>query len=146
MFKKYIMPIQDKRKYLNELKDKCFQESKNYKKRYKRLKLKDDAIDVITSGMNASVIALTISGFVLPPLLIASASLSGFSFVIQQGQRTYNLKRKYIQHDITIKQYDALAREIISVLHRNHMSSVEYDEFIEQVNDKWALIDDSRII
>ncbi len=140
------MPIQDKRKYLNELKDKCFEESKIYKKRYRKLKLKDDAIDVITSGMNASVIALTISGFVLPPLLIASASLSGFSFVIQQGQRTYNLKRKYIQHDITIKQYDALAREIISVLHRNHMSGAEYDDFIEQVNDKWSLIDDSRII
>ena len=140
------MPVDDKRKYLNELKDKCFEESKAYKKRYKRLKRKDDAIDVITSGMNASVIALTISGFVIPPLLIVSASLSGFSFVIQQSQRQYNLKRKYIQHDITIKQYDALAREIISTLQRNHMSSAEYDDFIEQVNDKWALIDDSRII
>ena len=140
------MTIEDKRNYLNELKDKCFEESKAYKKRYSKLKWQDDFIDVITSGMNSGVIALTISGFVLPPLLIASASLSGVSFVIQQGQRTYNLKRKYIQHDITIKQYDALAREIISTLHRNHMSSAEYDDFIEQVNDKWALIDDSRII
>lgn len=140
------MTIEDKRKYLNELKDKCFEESKAYKKRYSKLKRRDDFIDVITSGMNSGVIALTISGFVLPPLLIVSASLSGVSFVIQQGQRTYNLKRKYIQHDITIKQYDALAREIISTLHRNHMSSAEYDDFIEQVNDKWALIDDSRII
>jgi hypothetical protein len=140
------MPIDDKRKYLNELKDKCFEESKAYKKRYKLLKKKDDAIDVFTSAMNSAVIALTISGFVLAPLLIVSASLSGVSFVIQQGQRTYNLKRKYIQHDITIKQYDALAREIISTLQRNHMSSAEYDDFIEQVNDKWALIDDSRII
>ena len=140
------MTIEDKRKYLNELKDKCFEESRSYKKRYSKLKWRDDAIDVITSGMNSAVIALTISGFVLPPLLIASASLSGTSFIIQQGQRTYNLKRKYIQHDITIKQYDALAREIISTLHRNHMTSAEYDDFIEQVNDKWALIDDSRII
>lgn len=140
------MTIEDKRKYLNELKDKCFEESRSYKKRYSKLKWRDDAIDVLTSGMNSAVIALTISGFVLPPLLIASASLSGTSFIIQQGQRTYNLKRKYIQHDITIKQYDALAREIISTLHRNHMTSAEYDDFIEQVNDKWALIDDSRII
>jgi len=140
------MTIEDKRKYLNELKDKCFEESRAYKKRYSKLKWRDDFIDVITSGMNSGVIALTISGFVLPPLLIASASLSGVSFVIQQGQRTYNLKRKYIQHDITIKQYDALAREISHTLYRNHMTSEEYDDFIEQVNDKMALIDDSRII
>ena len=55
-------------------------------------------------------------------------------------------KRKYVQHSITIAQYDALAREIIAVLHRNHMTSNEYDEFIDAMNDKMALIDDTRII
>ena len=140
------MPIQDKRKYLNKLKNICFEQSKKYKLRYRKLKFKDDMLDVATSCMTASVIAFTISGFVMPPLLIASASLTGVSFVIQQGQKTYQFKRKYIQHAITIAQYDALAREIIAVLHRNHMSSEDYDNFIEQMNDKMALIDDSRII
>ena len=140
------MTIEDKRKYLNNLKDICFNQSKKYKKRYRKLKFKDDMLDVSTSCMTASVIAFTISGFVLPPLLIASASLSGVSFVIQQGQKTYQFKRKYIQHSITITQYDALAREIIAVLHRNHMTSNEYEEFIDAMNDKMALIDDTRII
>ncbi|MCP3700188.1 MAG: hypothetical protein GY920_16810 [Aliivibrio sp.] len=140
------MTIQDKRKYLNNLKDICFNQSKKYKKRYRKLKFKDDMLDVATSTMTASVIAFTVSGFVVPPLLIASVSLTGLSFVIQQGQKTYNLKRKYVQHGITITQYDALAREIIAVLHRNHMTSIEYDEFIDSMNDKMALIDDTRII
>ena len=140
------MTIEDKRKYLNNLKDICFNQSKKYKKRYRKLKFKDDMLDVATSSMTASVIAFTISGFVIPPLLIVSCSLTGLSFVIQQGQRTYQFKRKYVQHSITITQYDALAREIISVLHRNHMTSNEYDEFIDAMNDKLALIDDTRII
>lgn len=140
------MTIEDKRKYLNNLKDICFNQSKKYKKRYRKLKFKDDMLDVATSSMTASVIAFTISGFVIPPLLIVSCSLTGLSFVIQQGQKTYQFKRKYIQHSITITQYDALAREIIAVLHRNHMTSNEYDEFIDAMNDKMALIDDTRII
>ena len=140
------MTIEDKRKYLNNLKDICFNQSKKYKKRYRKLKFKDDMLDVATSSMTASVIAFTISGFVIPPLLIVSCSLTGLSFVIQQGQKTYQFKRKYVQHSITITQYDALAREIISVLYRNHMTSNEYDEFIDAMNDKLALIDDTRII
>jgi len=140
------MTIEDKRKYLNNLKDICFNQSKKYKLRYRKLKHRSDMIDVATSSMTASVIALTISGFVIPPLLIVSCSLTGLSFVIQQGQKTYQFKRKYIQHSITITQYDALAREIISVLYRNHMTSNEYDEFIDAMNDKLALIDDTRII
>ena len=140
------MPIEDKRKYLNELKDKCFEESKAYKKRYSKLKQKDDFIDVATSGMNSAVIALTISGFVLAPLLIISASLSGVSLIIQQGQRTYNLKRKYITHDMTYKQYIDIVRKIEAILQKNHMTTEEYDQFIDQIHDRLALIDDARII
>lgn len=140
------MTIEQKRKLLHELKENCMKQSKVYYTRYKKLKRKDDAIDVLTSVMTATTIALTISGFAVPPLLIMSASMSGLSFVIIQGQKTYNLKRKYEHHAVSVSQYEALAREIVSVLHRNHMSSEEYDEFITVVNDKLALIDDSKLL
>ena len=35
---------------------------------------------------------------------------------------------------------------MVSVSHRNHMSSEEYDEFVAVVNDKLALIDDSKLL
>ncbi len=140
------MTIEEKRKLLHKLKEQCINQSKIYYTRYKRLKRKDDGIDVLTSVMTATTIALTISGFAVPPLLIASASLTGVSFVMAQAQKTYNLKKKYTHHAVCVSQYEALAREIVSVLHRNHMSSIEYDEFITVVNDKLALIDDSRLL
>ncbi len=126
------MTIEEKRKLLHQLKDNCMNQAKVYYARYKRLKKKDDAIDVLTSVMTATNIALTISGFAVPPLLIVSASMSGLSFVIIQGQKTYNLKRKYEHHAVSVSQYEALSREIVSVLHRIHMSSEEYDEFISR--------------
>ena len=109
------MTIEEKRKLLHQLKDNCMNQAKVYYARYKRLKKKDDAIDVLTSVMTATTIALTISGFAVPPLLIVSASMSGLSFVIIQGQKTYNLKRKYEHHAVSVSQYEALARETVTV-------------------------------
>jgi hypothetical protein len=45
-----------------------------------------------------------------------------------------------------VAQYDELAREITAVLHRNHMKSHDYQEYIEDVNSKLSMIDDSKLI
>lgn len=140
------MPIEDKRKYLNEIKEECIKHSIQYHKLYKKLKRNDDIIDVLTTSMNACVIALTISGISFSPLLFVSISLSGISYILTQAQKTYNLKRKYITHDMTYKQYNDLIRKIDAILQRNHMTSDEYDQFIDQIHDRIALIDDARIL
>ncbi len=140
------MPIEDKREYLNNIKKDCDKLSIIYRKRYKKLKWRDDVIDVFTSSLNAGVIALTISGITLPPLLIASICCSATSYIITQAQRTYNLKRRYITHDMTYKQYIDIVRKIDAILQKNHMTTEEYDHFIDQIHDRLALIDDARLV
>jgi hypothetical protein len=59
--------ITEKRKELKRLQKICVNESKDYKKRYKKLKWKTDAIEVAHTSLNMSAVALTLSGFGMPP-------------------------------------------------------------------------------
>lgn len=140
------MPIEEKKEYLEKVKNDCKAFSDIYKKRYKKIKRIDDIIDVITSLLNASSIALTISGITFTPLLLVSISCSALSYIVQQAQRTYNLKRRYITHDTTYKQYIDIVRKIDATIKKNHMTSEDYDSFIDQIHDRLALIDDSRLV
>jgi hypothetical protein len=84
--------VKEKRKLLRDIHNKCMTEHKAYKKRYKKLKWRDDLVDVAHTSLNMSAVALTISGFGVPPLLIASASCAGLGLVLAQAQKTYNSK------------------------------------------------------
>lgn len=140
------MPIEDKIKYLKELKEECKNNSNKYYKAYKRLKWKDDAIDVLTSLLNATSIALMISGLSFPPILIGAITCSGFAYIITQVQRSYNLKYRYTLHDITYKQYLDTIKKIDEVLYKNGLTAEQYDYFIQNMNEKCSLIDDARIL
>lgn len=138
--------INEKRKELKRLQKICVNESKHYKKRYKRLKWKSDAVEVAHTSLNMSAVALTLSGFGLPPLLIASASCAGLGLVIAQAQKSYRTSTRLTNFNVCVTQYDSVAREITAVLHRNHMSSKDYQDYIEDINAKLDLIDDSRLL
>lgn len=138
--------INEKRKELKRLQKICVNESRHYKKRYKRLKWKSDAVEVAHTSLNMSAVALTLSGFGLPPLLIASASCAGLGLVIAQAQKSYRTSTRLTNFNVCVTQYDSVAREITAVLHRNHMSSKDYQDYIEDINAKLDLIDDSRLL
>jgi len=138
--------ITEKRKELKRLQKICINESKDYKKRYKKLKWKNDAIEVAHTSLNMSAVALTLSGFGVPPLLIASASCAGLGLVLSQAQKSYRSSTRLSNYNVCVTQYDSVAREISAVLHRNHMSSKDYQEYIEDINAKMDLIDDSRLL
>jgi hypothetical protein len=138
--------VNKKRKVLRDIHKKCVESSAYYKKRYKRLKRKDDCIDIAHTSLNMSAVALTISGFGAPPLLIASATCAGLGLVISQAQKTYNSKIKLTNFNVCITQYDEIAREITAVLYRNHCTSKDYQDFIEDLHAKLSMIDDSRIL
>ena len=138
--------VKEKLKLLRDIHNKCLTEHKAYKKRYKKLKWKDDFVDVAHTSLNMSAVALTLSGFGLPPLLIASATCAGLGLVLAQAQKTYNSKIKLTNYSVCVAQYDEIAREITAVLHRNHMKSADYQEYIEDVNAKLSMIDDSRLL
>jgi hypothetical protein len=138
--------IKEKRRRLRELHKHCIINSNLYKRRYKRLKIRDDLVDVAHTSLNMSAVALTISGIGLPPLLIASATCAGIGLVIVQAQRTYNSKTRLTNYNVATLQYEELAREINAVLLRNHCSSKEYLEYIDDVNAKLNMINDSRLL
>lgn len=138
--------IKEKRKLLRDIHKKCMEEHRAYKKRYKYLKKRDDFVDVAHTTLNMSAVALTISGFGAPPLLIASATCAGMGLVLAQAQKTYNSKIKLTNYSVCVAQYDELAREITAVLHRNHMRSADYQDYVEDVNAKLSMIDDSRLL
>ncbi len=138
--------VKEKRKLLRDIHKKCMTEHKAYKKRYRILKKYDDLVDVAHTTLNMSAVALTLSGFGLPPLLIASATCAGMGLVLAQAQKTYNSKVKLTNYSVTVSQFDEIAREITAVLHRNHMQSEDYQDFIENVHAKLSMIDDSKLL
>ena len=138
--------IKLKRKTLRDLHRHCIKQSNYYRRRYKRLKVRDDICDVAHTSLNMSAVALTISGIGIPPLLIASATCAGLGLVLVQAQKTYNSKTRLTNYNVATLQYEELAREINAVLLRNHCSSKEYFEYIEDVNAKLNMINDSRLL
>lgn len=138
--------INEKRKLLRTMNKACVSQAQHYKNRYRRLKWKDDAVDVISTCLNMSAMALTISGFALPPLLIASASLAGTGLVLSQAQKTYNSKNRLANYSVCTGQYEELAREINAILYRNHMTSEGYMELVDDLNARISMIDDSKLL
>lgn len=138
--------ISDKRKLLRTMNKACVNQAQHYKKRYKRLKWKDDAVDVLSTCLNMSAVALTISGFGIPPLLIASASLSGAGLILSQAQRTFNSKSRLANYSVCTAQYEELARDITTILFRNHMSSENYITLVDDINARISMIDDSKLL
>lgn len=140
------MPISDKKKLLREMAKKCVDKSKLYKKRHKKLKWRDDMIDLSTSILVGGSMSLTIMGITFPILLIPSAVLSGIAFVLSQAQRQYNLKHRYNMDGITCIQLQELSREISIVMRKNHLSNDDYEDFLNDVSNKLSLIEDTAII
>lgn len=134
-----------KREKLKELKHECVKQSKYHKKKYKSYKHKDEGIELFNSLLNASSISLIVGGFSFPPLLIASACLSGCSFVISNLHRTSRIKTKIEKHDLSSKQYNELSRHISSVLMKNNLTSQQYSHFLEEISMQINLIEDSTI-
>jgi len=136
----------DKVKILRQLRNDCIEKIAKYKKKFKKIKKIDDFIDMTTATLTGVSISLTITGMTLPPLLIASITTSGLAFIIDRVQDKYNFKSKYTQHNLTINQYNNLAREILAVLTKNNLSPEEYHSYIVEITDKISLIEDTAII
>lgn len=140
------MPIKDKKELLHNIKKNCIKKSNEYKQRYKRLKKIDDITDLTVSFLNSINIACLISGLTYPPILFASIACSSISLVISRVQQSYNFKHRYTNHNNTVNQYNDITREITNTLYRNHMTNEQLEDFIEYINSKLSIIEDSQIL
>ena len=140
------MGISEKKSLLKEIKNRCIKKSKEYKSRYKKLKKWDERIDLIVSFLNSINIACLISGLTFPPILFASIACSSLSLIISRVQQSYNFKHRYTTHNNTINNYNDISREITNTLFRNHLTNEQLEDFIEYINSKLSIIEDSQII
>lgn len=119
--------------------------SSAYQKKYRRLKSRDDLIDFGNSLLSGTAIICIIVGFANPVALISAGVLNGVAFIVNRAQAQWNLKHRYNTHKTTYDQYSALAREITTVLHKNNLTSEQYQEYLSEVYDKISLIQDSQL-
>tara|TARA_R110000772_G_scaffold17782_1_gene49488 strand:+ start:1566 stop:1991 length:426 start_codon:yes stop_codon:yes gene_type:complete len=140
------MPILQKKSLLRQISRDCIVKARSYRTRHKKLKFRDNAIDIFTSVLVAGSMSLTIMGITFPVLLIPSAVCSSIAFVITQAQRSYNLKHRYNMDAITYTQFEQISREISIVLRKNHLTNDDLIDFLEDINNRIALIEDTAII
>ena len=140
------MPVEAKKKLLKEIKINCILKSREYTKRHKKLKRIDQAIDLTVSFLNSCNLALLLTGLSFQPVWIGCIVCSSGALILSRLQQTYNLKHKYNSHNNTVLYYNDISREIITVLHKNHLTNEQLEDFIEYINGKINLIEDNEII
>lgn len=140
------MPIKDKLKHINNL---LFEiddrKNKQYINYIKKKKI-DNATKIIISILNSISISSLISGFSgLLPFTIVSLVSSSLSALLFAAINSYNLSDKISKYNNSYQQYGDLHRWIAGVIKKNHLESNDYDELINNINEKLSLIEDSSI-
>ena len=136
----------DKRRVLRDIKQKCIKYVKSNTKKYLKLKFINDMLDLSLAFLQSAGISCTVLGMTYPVLLPISAVVSGVAFIGSRLQDKYNFKTKLAQHQLTIRQFNHISREIVAVLSKNNLSEDEYYNYIIEIQDKISLIEDSSII
>ena len=138
--------IHEKISILKDIRKQCIDKSINFRRRNKCTKSWDEFLEFLTATLSGISIALIVAGFDSPICLLISAIASSVEFVLSRAQNQYNFKEKFTQLNTSLRQYNDLVREITTVLSKNHMSSNDYQDYIEEVNAKLSLIEDSEIL
>jgi hypothetical protein len=118
----------------------------NYKK-WKKLKKISAILRPLFTGFNAvsvSSIVLTFSPFAPIFIIIAltSASISTVGTVIIDA---YQLENKIARCHNSYRQYADLYRTVSASMNKKHLTSDDYDDILEDLNNMISLIEDSEI-
>lgn len=138
--------IHEKISILKDIRTNCLKKSTDFRNRYTCTKTWDEFLEFLTATLSGISISLIVAGFDSPTCLLISAITSATEFVLSRAQNQYNFKEKYSQLNTSLRQYNDLVREITTVLSKNHMSSNDYQDYIEEVHAKLSLIEDSEIL
>jgi hypothetical protein len=142
----YDPAIKQKKELLGKSIAECITKSKKYFARYSKLKKRDDRLDVIKDTLNACSIGLIVAGLVaFPPALFIAIACNIGNYICTRWSTTLDYKHKYSRDALSSKQLVDLAREMTAVLAKNNLTSEQYMAFIEETNNRIALISDSAI-
>jgi len=130
-------------KILDEIKE---QSKLNKKKssKYRRLHNGSNALINFSNACGISSLITTIASFNPVPLIIGSACMS-ISTITSATSNALSFNDKYIICRTTYTQLEDLNRQVRSQLLKNHLTSEQYDEILEEMAHTISLINDSSI-
>ena len=119
-------------------------ENDNYRK-WKKLKRVKNIVRPLLNGLNTiSITSIVISISPILPIMmfvaLASSSIAALGNVVTNS---YELERKIQSYHQSYLQYGNLHRTTSAVLKRNNLSSEQYDDILDDINNQMSLILDN---
>ncbi len=139
--------IDGKKELVKDLVDEMVYKKRLYELAMKKLKRKDDMSEAVIMGSGSiaiSSLVITIST-INPIALIVGTVFSSISTVGSAIKRVLSIREKYESCKTTYNQYSDLLRETRTILVKNHLSSEDLTNLLNDINNRISLIEDASI-
>jgi len=137
----------EKQVLLNNLIKEIDSKKNLYEKKTIKLKNIDNILEIIISFMSVSSTSVLIIGLthLNPILLITGTVLSSLSSILNAVKNVSGIQRKIEIHKTTFLNLKELSRESKIILARNHLTSDDKINLLNDISNRLSLIDDSSI-
>jgi len=137
----------EKQVLLNNLIKEIDSKKNLYEKKTIKLKNIDNILEIVISFMSVSSTSVLIIGLthLNPVLLICGTVLSSLSGILNAVKNVSGIQRKIEIHKTTYLNLKELSRESKIILARNHLTSDDKINLLNDISNRLSLIDDSSI-
>jgi len=137
----------EKQVLLNNLIKEIDSKKNLYEKKTIKLKNIDNILEIVISFMSVSSTSVLIIGLthLNPVLLICGTVLSSLSGILNAVKNVSGIQRKIEIHKTTFLNLKELSRESKIILARNHLTSDDKINLLNDISNRLSLIDDSSI-
>jgi hypothetical protein len=137
----------EKQVLLNNLIKEIDSKKNLYEQKTIKLKNIDNVLEMIISFMSVSSTSVLIIGLthLNPVLLICGTVLSSLSGILNAVKNVSGIQRKIEIHKTTFLNLKELSRESKIILARNHLTSDDKINLLNDISNRLSLIDDSSI-
>ena len=137
----------EKQVLLNNLIKEIDSKKNLYEQKTIKLKNIDSILEMIISFMSVSSTSVLVIGLthLNPVLLICGTVLSSLSGILNAVKNVSGIQRKIEIHKTTYLNLKELSRESKIILARNHLTSDDKINLLNDISNRLSLIDDSSI-
>ena len=137
----------EKQALLNNLIKEIDSKKNLYEQKTIKLKNIDSILEMIISFMSVSSTSVLVIGLthLNPVLLICGTVLSSLSGILNAVKNVSGIQRKIESHKTTFLNLKELSRESKIILARNHLTSDDKINLLNDISNRLSLIDDSSI-
>jgi hypothetical protein len=137
----------EKQVLLNNLIKEIDSKKNLYENKTIKLKNIDNILEMIISFLSVSSTSVLIIGLthLNPVLLICGTVLSSLSGILNAVKNVSGIQRKIEIHKTTFLNLKELSRESKIILARNHLTSDDKINLLNDISNRLSLIDDSSI-